>query len=261
MTSIANFFKTTRIYFLIENRENAEDPSFAKNLKIQRLANEKIIQSLYRPGDVILVEDSAAKDSQLLRRDQLPTLDARKFQVRGWYSQVACESRSSLEESLNNIQTKLDAARMPFFMMNVEKRIEAYKCLHDYASQFPLPECVQANGSLINKEDLLKLAKDEIYHEARDILFKCCELFIEQSKLKHMEETFPLHQASLKKVPVEVLQEGANTVFVIMGKDFQEPTLTKKFPYSSKVVNEKTSLDNGFKIVQEFFSSFACDVR
>ena len=263
IAALSNFLGLNpRIYFLVENRENAEDPSFETNLKAQRLYNEKIIQTMYRPGDVILVEDDAAKDAKLVRKEQLPSFDAHKFNVRGWYSPVACEMGNDLSKSIDNIQTKLDAALMPFCLLTVEKRIEAYKILHDYASEFPLPECLQEHGPLISKEDLIKLAKDETYNEARDILFKCCELFIEQSKLKHFAETYSLQQESLKKVTVEAIQEGANRVFVIIGKYFQEPTLAKKFPYSCKVVNEKNTFDECLKTVKDFFCTLSgCDVR
>ena len=252
---LSNFFCSPRIYFLVENRENAEDPSFETNLKAQRLFNEKILLSLYQPGDVILVEDSAVKDLKFVCRDQLPTLDAHKFNVRGWYDPAVCESRNSLEASIDEIKTKLDAVRMPFSMVEVEKRIEAYNILHDYASQFPLPEFVI--GPLISKEELLKIAKEESFNEGREILLMCCELYIEKSKLKHIEETFPLHQASLQKVPVDFLREGANRVFVIIGNKFQEPSLTNKFPFTCKVLNDKSAFEGCLKVVQEYFSVFS----
>jgi hypothetical protein len=68
----------------------------------QKKFNQIVIQQMYQPGDIILVEDYASKDPKDLNKTRLSGLNPSKYEFRGWDNPEATweERQQSLQDNI-----------------------------------------------------------------------------------------------------------------------------------------------------------------
>lgn len=183
---------------------------------------ETIINSLYKPQDVILVEDDLRKSKKELLKSQIPNLNPDLFNIEGWDDPQACEKAQELTQLRKNLFEAIKGVRKDSSKKALPERLKHYKTLTDFAARYPNT----LMGMETIEKHLIGCASDFSEQEFRsqsEHLTIFCELHLTKMEIELTLSTMKQRQDSIKnRTQYHIKPKGK--VFGVMGTNHGDPS-------------------------------------
>lgn len=188
-------------------------PNPYTNHAAQRIFNAAVIQRHYKPGDIIIVEEDAAKPVEQLHLTQLPSLDRTSYKIAGWMNPEVAERIRALDRQESDLEYAESIVHHT--SRSEETCMQAYKKLYDFTWKFRNhPEWRH-----VNWQDLQASSDATAFEKADRDLMANYELGKRCDYYNLSVDSFSAMQSFCIERIHHYHKEIPGRIFVVMGRD------------------------------------------